>query len=62
MLSSAGRWALDKRKWEGKRGGVRMLVFLAERIWPEGERHSEELPFFEKDVSCISVCLSSFHP
>lgn len=41
---------LETRKRDGKRGGVKRLVFLTGGIWPEGMMHPD-LPFFEKVVS-----------
>jgi pimeloyl-ACP methyl ester carboxylesterase len=54
-------WSLEARRKEGKQGGVRKLVYLTAGLLPEGTMH-EDLPFFDKDVSCSHYINYPFLP
>jgi alpha-beta hydrolase superfamily lysophospholipase len=46
---------LQKRKEEGKQGGVGKLAFLAAGLFPEGMRHPESLPCSIFQVRYVSL-------
>lgn len=41
---------LEARAKQGKKGGVKKLVYLAAGLLPEGEPHPDDLPLYVKQV------------
>jgi len=41
----------EARAKQGRKGGVKKLVYLAAGLLPEGESHPEDLPLFDRQVS-----------
>jgi pimeloyl-ACP methyl ester carboxylesterase len=41
---------IEARAKEGKKGGIKRLVYLAAGILPEGEPHPEDLPLYDRQV------------